>query len=158
MTCAQSQWTFHEGDLDRADVIDLLALHWQAMRSSSPPDACHVLAIDSLRALDVSFWSLREKALLLGVGALKQLSRDHGEIKSMRTNPSVVGRGVGSAMLHHIISEGRQRGLTRLSLETGSTGIFQPAIRLYERHGFVRCEPFGDYKPTPFNIFYTRAI
>ena len=154
----ETSLTFHEGDLDSPDVQSLLAFHFNEMRATSPPDACHVLPIDGLREPAVTFWSAREDGKLLGAGALKQLAADHGEIKSMRTAPDVLGRGVGRAVLHHIVGEARRRGYRRLSLETGSTEPFAAALRLYESEGFVPCGPFGDYRDTPFTRFFTRAL
>ena len=151
-------WTFHQGDLDSADVHALLLFHFQSMRASSPPEACHVLPTDGLRAPDMSFWSVRENGWLLGVGALKELSSEHGEVKSMRTAPNALGRGVGTAMLHHILAEARSRGYRRVSLETGSTEPFAAALRLNEREEFVRCGPFGGYEDTPFTRFFTREV
>ena len=150
--------TFQSGDLDSADVQALLALHLEQMRTTSPPDACHVLPIDGLRDPAVTFWSARENGALVGVGALKALAPDHGEIKSMRTAPGAVGRGVGRAILHHIVAEARSRGYRRLSLETGSTEPFAAALRLYESEGFVPCAPFGDYKDTPFTRLFMREL
>jgi putative acetyltransferase len=150
--------TFHEGDLDSGDVQALLDFHFAEMRKTSPPEACHVLPIDGLRDPAVTFWSARDDDELLGVGALKELARDHGEIKSMRTAPAALGRGVGRNLLHHIVTEARHRGYHRLSLETGSTEAFSVALRLYESEGFVRCGPFGDYQDTPFTRFFTREL
>ena len=149
---------FVKGDLDSADVRALLELHFSSMRSTSPPEACHVLPIDGLREPDVTFWSMREDGQLLGVGALKELGPDHGEVKSMRTAPEALGRGVGTAMLAHIVAEARSRGYSRLSLETGSTEPFAAALHLYQREGFVPSGPFGGYQPTPFTRFFTRIL
>jgi len=150
--------TFHEDDLDSVDVIQLLRFHFVQMQSTSPPEACHVLPIDGLRDPAVTFWSARQDGRLVGVGALKELASDHGEVKSMRTAPEALGRGVGSAILAHTIAEARRRGYTRLSLETGSTEPFAAALRLYERERFVPCGPFGDYQDTPFTRFFTRGL
>ena len=92
---------------------------------------------------------------MVGVGALKRLSDVHGEIKSMHTEESYRRRGVGSAVLGHIIAEARKMGLTRLSLETGSWPYFGPARELYARHGFVVCPPFGSYGADPNSVFMT---
>lgn len=151
-------WTFHTGELDREDVSALLAHHFAEMRGNSPPEACHVLPSAGLAEPDITFWSVREGGRLLGVGALKALSSDHGEIKSMRTAPEALGRGVGTAMLRHIEQEALRRGYRRLSLETGSTAPFAAARRLYERAGFTRCGPFGGYLETPFTRFFTREL
>lgn len=153
-----SDWTFHRGELDRADVKSLLDFHFAQMRGNSPSGACHVLPSDGLSAPDISVWTVRENGELLGVGALKALSGDHAEIKSMRTVPAALGRGVGTAMLGHLLNEAGKRGHRRVSLETGSTEPFAAALRLYERRGFVPCEPFGGYPDTPFTRFFMREL
>ena len=150
--------TFHEGDLHSPDVGDLLRFHFEQMQATSPPEACHVLPLDGLKDQAVTFWSAREHGRLVGVGALKELAPDHGEVKSMRTSPEALGRGIGSLVLAHIVSEARSRGYTRLSLETGSTEPFAAALRLYARDGFAPCGPFGDYRDTPFTRFFTREL
>jgi putative acetyltransferase len=149
---------FQSGDLDSADVQALLAFHFEQMRKTSPRDACHVLPIDGLRHPAVTFWSARDEGELVGVGALKELAPDHGEIKSMRTAPGALGRGVGRAILHHIVAEARSREYRRLSLETGSTKPFAAALRLYESEGFVPCGPFAEYQDTPFTRFLTLEL
>ena len=151
-------WTFHEADLDSADVRALLDYHFTAMQGASPPEACHVLPSDGLRNPAVTFWSLREDGRLLGVGALKELDSRHGEVKSMRTAPSELGRGVGGKILSYIVAEARRRGYSRLSLETGSTPEFAAALRLYERDGFKPGPPFGGYPESPFTRFFTREL
>jgi putative acetyltransferase len=150
--------TFHAGDLDSPDVGALLDFHCAEMRAISPPDACHVLPAIGLRDPAVTFWSAREEGELVGVGALKELALDHGEVKSMRTSPGAVGRGVGRAILRHIVTEARARGYRRLSLETGNTEPFAPALRLYESEGFQEWGPFGDYHDIPFSSFFSRRL
>ena len=145
--------TIHRGELDRDDVEALLALHFAAMQDHSPPEACHVLPIDSLRHPSITFFSARNEGRLLGVGALKELDRLNGEIKSMRTAPEAAGQGVGRAILHAIIEEARRRGYRRLSLETGTTADFAAALRLYGSAGFRPCAAFGGYAESPFTIF-----
>ena len=152
-------FTFHEGDLDSEDVAALLKLHAAGMEASSPPEACHFLVADALRDPAIRFFAMRdEDGVLMGIGALKSLGAGEGEIKSMRTAPGALGRGVGGAMLAHLIAETRAMGLTRLSLETGSTPEFAGALRLYQRDGFIPCEPFGGYAPSPFTRFFSREI
>ena len=140
-------------DFEDHQVRELLALHFAQMRGQSPADACHVLSIDSLKAPDISLFSLWEDEDLLGVGALKALGDATGEIKSMRTRPDAVGRGVGGRILEHLIAEATRRGYRRLSLETGSGPAFEAALALYRRRGFVEGEPFGGYPPTDFTVF-----
>jgi putative acetyltransferase len=151
-------WTIHEGELDHDDVHALLAQHFAEMRAGSPPSACHVLPVDSLKDPAIRFFTLREHGELFGCGALKRLGEGHGEIKSMRTSDAALGRGVGKALVNHLIETARQQGISRLSLETGSTEQFAAALRLYEREGFEYCGPFGGYADTPFTRFLTREI
>jgi putative acetyltransferase len=150
--------TFNPGDLDSSDVQALLAYHFEQMRETSPPEACHVLPIDGLRDPAVTFWSAREAGALMGIGALKELTSDLGEVKSMRTAPAALGRGVGRKILHHIVAQAKSRGYARLSLETGSTEPFAAALRLYQSEGFIPCGPFGGYEDTPFTRFFTREL
>ncbi|WP_246104803.1 GNAT family N-acetyltransferase [Sphingomonas xanthus] len=151
-------WTFHEGELDCKDVRALLDQHFAEMRAGSPPAACHVLPVDGLKIPEIRFFTLRDGGILLGCGALKRLEPGHGEVKSMRTVDGALGRGVGKAMLKHIIKEARIEGIGRVSLETGSTDQFAAAIRLYVREGFTPCGPFGDYADTQWTLFFTKAI
>ena len=152
-------FTFHEGDLDSGDVAALLEIHSAGMRESSPPEACHFLPLDGLRDPAIRFFAVRDsEGDLLGVGALKTLDLRHGEVKSMRTAPAALGRGVGGAMLAHLVDQARATGMTRLSLETGSTPDFAAALKLYQRDGFGPCDPFGGYPASPFSRFFTLVL
>jgi putative acetyltransferase len=111
------------------------------------------LDLDGLQAAAVTFWTIWDGDMLLGMGALKRLSAHHGEVKSMHTVQSARRRGVGSAMLRHIIATARAAGMSRLSLETGSWDYFQPARALYKSYGFVECPPFDDYVPDANSVF-----
>lgn len=141
------------GGLDDERVAALLRHHFTTSRAQSAPGSSHALDLSVLRAPDIGFWTAWEGETLLGVGALRRLSADHGEVKSMHTAEAARRRGVGATMLRHIVDEARKAGMTRLSLETGSWPYFRPAVELYRSHGFVECAPFGDYKPDPSSIF-----
>lgn len=71
----------------------------------------------------------------------------------MHTAQAMRGKGVGSAMLRHIITTARASGMSRLSLETGSWEYFRPARELYRSHGFLECPPFADYLLDPNSVF-----
>lgn len=145
-------------DPARPDVFALLEEHLRNMHELSPPESVHALDVTRLKSPDITFWSVRDGATLLGCGALKELDRQHGEVKSMRTPSSHRRRGAGRALLAHLIDEARRRGYKRLSLETGAMEAFTPAWRLYESFGFARCGPFADYKPDPNSAFMTLAL
>lgn len=140
-------------DLTDPQTRALLALHLAGMQASSPADAVFALDLSGLKAADVDVWTLWDGAQVAGVGALRTIDAGHGEIKSMRTHPNHLRKGVGRAMLLHIIVEARRRGMERLSLETGSGAAFEPALALYRGQGFVDGEVFGGYESSAFNQF-----
>jgi putative acetyltransferase len=143
------------GDLTDARVIDLLRHHFTSARAQTAPGSAHALDLDGLRAPGITFWTAWDGETLVAIGALKQLSQDHGEVKSMHTALAARRKGLGSAMLRHIIASARSRGMSRLSLETGSWDYFHPAVALYRKHGFIECPPFAGYVPDPNSVFMT---
>ena len=145
-------------DLSRPAIHALLEEHLQDMRALSPPESVHALDLDRLRQPGITFWSVWDGSLLVGCGALKELSRTHGEVKSMRTPAALRRRGAGRAMLAHIVEVARDRGYQRLSLETGSMSGFQAAQQLYASVGFACCGPFGDYGEDPNSVFMTLRL
>jgi putative acetyltransferase len=147
-----------EGGLDDARVVALLHTHVTRAQAETAPGSAHALDLWALRAPEVTFWSAWEGDAVVGVGALKRLSDEHGEIKSMHTAEAARGRGVGSALLGEIMATARARGMSRLSLETGSWPYFFPARALYARHGFVECPPFGAYREDPNSVFMTLEL
>lgn len=142
----------------RPDVLALLEGHLADMRATSPPESVHALDPHALTASHVSFWTARDEGLLLGCAALADLGGGEGEVKSMRTAPASRGRGVAAALLGHLLGTARERGYARVSLETGSQDFFAPARRLYARHGFGVCGPFGSYREDPHSTFMTLAL
>jgi putative acetyltransferase len=145
-------------DLAGEPTRALIMRHLRGMHENSPPESVHAFDVDKLRAPDVSFWSAWIDGEIAGCGALKRLDATRGELKSMRVADAHLGRGVGRAMLEHLVAEARALGLASLWLETGSTQAFNPAIKLYESAGFVRCGPFADYTDDPFCVFMTLAL
>jgi putative acetyltransferase len=146
------------GGLEDPRVLALLDLHVARARSETARGSAHALDASGLKSPEVSFWTVWEDDAVVGVGALKQLSPDHGEIKSMYTVESARRRGVGSAVLQHIMTQARERRMRRLSLETGSWAYFAPARTFYGRHGFIECPPFAGYKPDPNSVFMTLEL
>ena len=137
------------------DVRALLDRHLAFARSTSPPEDVHALDHEGLLDPAVTFFSFRQHGELLAVGALKRLDDGHAELKSMHTAEAARRRGVGRAMLEHLVAVARQRGFRRLSLETGTARVFEPARSLYTGAGFEPCPPFGDYGPSPNSAFMT---
>ena len=155
-------------ELTHPQVIDLLREHLAGMHAESPPESVHALDLSGLRQPQITFltaWrlpvdgSIHEEAELVAMGALKELvpstatKGGHGELKSMRTRARHLRQGAAQAILTELLNLARQRGYARVSLETGSTPAFEPAITMYRRFGFVDCGPFADYRKDPFSRF-----
>jgi putative acetyltransferase len=142
------------GHLDDPRIIDLLRLHLESMRVYSPPGNVHALDLSGLKQPEVTFFAAWEGEQLLGCGALRELGPVHGEIKSMRTAPGHLRKGVAAALVRHMLGVAGYRGYRTVSLETGSGPAFEPALLLYTRFGFVKGGPFGDYTASDFNRFF----
>jgi putative acetyltransferase len=138
-----------------ADIRALLARHLEFCRSSSDPQDVYALDIDGLLDPAVTFCSYRRNGEVLGVGALKLLDDSHAELKSMHTAMTARGQGIGRAMVEHLVGIARERGLDRISLETGSQPEFAPARLLYARSGFTVTGAFGAYPDSPASTFMT---
>lgn len=147
-----------EDDLRGEAIIALIREHLAEMRRISPPESCHTLEVEELRAPEITFWSAWDRDELRGCAALKELDPTTGEIKSMRTVAGSRGSGVGTRLLEHLLREAAGRRYSVLYLETGSMTEFEPARRLYTKYGFEPCGPFGGYVEDPNSIFMMKRI
>lgn len=148
----------HADDLSSADTRALVTAHVSGMLENTPPESCHALDADALLDNGALLWTARLDGELAGIGALAPWGGDAGELKSMRVTEAFLGKGIGRAILRHIVSEARARGIRSLWLETGSGEDFAAARGLYASEGFVECPPFGAYRPDPLSTFMTRQI
>ena len=158
-------------ELTHPQVIALLEEHLAGMRAESPPECVFALDLDGLRRPEITFLTAWRRAPsgspgdaegeLLAMGAIKELAPTtateggHGELKSMRTTARHLRQGAAQAILTELLALARQRGYARVSLETGSTPAFEPAMAMYRRFGFVECGPFADHREDPFSRFMT---
>lgn len=140
------------------DVRALLRHHREDVLTVTPPENVYALPAEGLIAPGIVFFAARIGGDLAGIGALREIDSTQGEVKSMRTAPGFLRRGVGRAVLDAILSEARKRAYTRLSLETGAHPHFAPAHELYRAAGFVPCGAFGAYLDDPNSVFMTRAL
>lgn len=150
--------TITEDDLTAEDVRALIAFHLSGMHAESPACKVHALPLEKLRQPGVTFFAARVHGTLAAIGAIKHLDEAHGELKSMRAAPEWRGKGVGEAMLQHLLGVARGRGYARVSLETGRTDAFAPAVALYRKYGFENCEAFADYVVDDFSQCLTLAL
>lgn len=140
------------------DMAFVMARHTADMHADTPPESIHMMDADALAIPEVSFYVLRDAGKAIGMGAFKQMDATHAEIKSMHVLSEYRGQGLSRLMLDHLMDAATSAGVTRLSLETGSQAMFEPARRLYLRAEFTECEPFGDYVLDTNSVFMTRTL
>jgi putative acetyltransferase len=141
---------------NQPDVLALIEALDAYQKPLYPAESHHGIDIDALSQSNVLFAVARtpDSGTAVGCGALV-LNADHAELKRMYTDPSQRGKGVASSLLQLLETEARRRGCTRFMLETG---YLQPeALALYERHGYERCGPFGDYVDDPNSVFMRKS-
>ena len=143
-------------DIARADIKNLLALH---IEEAENQDCSHAFPIERLSQPDVYFFSARDdNDDLMGCAGLKFINEKHGEIKSVRTHPNHLRKGVSTALMGYLESFAVQNSLERLSLETHSTPDYQAARALYESLGYEYCDPFGDYTSSDMSVFMEKLM
>ena len=147
-----------EGNFDNPEVNELLIKHFIELRAASPEGSAHVLDIPGLRVPSVKFWSLWDGEKLIGCGALKFLTKDHGEFKSIRIHDNFRKQDQGIKVINHLINEAKKLEIKRLSIETGAGDFFIPARKLFQKTGFTECEPFAHYKKDINSVYLTMLI
>ncbi len=145
-------------DLSGGEVIQLLEQHLADMYATSPPESVHALDVEALKSPAITFFSGWLGGELQGCLAIKELTPNHIELKSMRTTNASRKSGVASKLLTHALNSAIERGYQQVSLETGTQDFFLPARNLYEKFGFSDCGPFADYELDPHSHFMTREL
>lgn len=139
--------------LEDSGVLDLLKQHLIDMYQHSPADSVFALKPEQLSDPNTKFLSARINGKAVGCIALKYIGNKQGEIKSMRVASSARKLGIGQQLLQELLTVAQREQLDSVLLETGSADFFKPAIKLYEKFGFIRCRAFGEYEENPFSVF-----
>ena len=147
-----------ENNFDDLKVNELLKKHFIELRSVSPAGSTHVLDIDGLKDNTIKFWSIWDKENLVGCGAIKILSQNHGEFKSIRVHDNFRNKGYGIKVINHLIDEAKKLDINRISIETGAGNFFKPARKLFKKCNFELCEPFAHYKKDINSLYLTKLI
>ena len=145
-------------DLSGEAVKKLLQIHLENAAKHSPEEAIFALDLDALKLPEISFWTVWENDQILACGALKQLNKNHAEIKSMHTLEKSRGKGVASKLLSHILKQAQLKDISQISLETGTAIAYSSAHRLYKKFGFSECQPFDDYEESPHSLYMTLEL
>lgn len=140
------------------DLGLLFQRHSAEMHADTPPESIHMMPREALVSPGIDFFVLRRSGEAIGMAALKRLADGQGEVKSMHVLAEARGGGLSRLMLDRLFAHARQKGLMRLSLETGAQASFAAARGLYAGAGFVECLPFGNYRPDPNSVFMTLGL
>ncbi len=141
---------------DTADAKALIAELEAHLAPLYPRESRHGYSVEKLIAEAVAFFLIRHDGAPAGCGGIKFFDNEYGEIKRMYVRPQFRGLGFAKMMLDHLADYARSQGVGTLRLETG---IHQgAAISLYERTGFRRIPPFGEYRQDPLSRFYEKHI
>jgi putative acetyltransferase len=141
---------------DQPEVIRLID-ELDAYQKPLYPPECHFgIDIAALSQPNVLFAVARDDGGdAIGCGAVV-LNAEYGELKRMFTVPACRGQGVAQALLAFLEQVAIEQGCTHVALETG---IYQDqALTFYERAGYSRRGPFGDYPDDPFSVFMDKRL
>ncbi|WP_456388078.1 GNAT family N-acetyltransferase [Profundibacter sp.] len=144
-----------QGNPRDAQAVALLQASHALMESLFLPEDNHYLSIDALCTPDIHFFIAREAEDTLGCAALADKS-EYGELKSMFVSEAARGKGAADALMRQLEDHARTLKLPALKLETGN--LLHAAHKLYERHGFSLCQPFGDYTANDSSIFMEKRL
>lgn len=147
--------TVRAGRPDSPEGTALLRASQAYLASLYPAEHNHYLSIEALCAPHIRFFVAEDAGRACGCAALAVMG-EYGEVKSMFVDPAARGAGAGAALMARLEAEARGLGLAALKLETGDD--LYPAHRLYRRHGFTECGPFGDYAEGPHSVFMEKRL
>lgn len=141
---------------DSADARLLIEELTAYLTPLSPPESQHGYSIEKLLARNVDFFVVRVDGRPAACGGIEFFGSEYGEIKRMYVRPEFRGQGLGKLIVEHLAEHARSLGIALLRLETGT--MMLDAVGLYERAGFERIPPFGNYKADPLSTFFEKRI
>jgi putative acetyltransferase len=141
---------------DVRDMVSALNAH---MIPLTPREFQFQLTVEQMAEPSVTVFVARNgDGNAVGMASLKEHGEGLGDVKRMFTKPEVRGQRVGSALLRQVEQLARDRGLSRLVLETGEAPGFEAAWRIYERSGFTQCGAVLDYPDSGYSRFYEKKF
>jgi putative acetyltransferase len=141
---------------DTPEAIQLIDELEAYLTPMYPQESRHGYSVEKLIKQGVAFFVTRHEGVPVGCGGVQLFGMEYAEVKRMYVRPQFRGLGLAKLMLNHLAAYTGQQGVTVLRLETG---IHQhEAVGLYERYGFQRRPPFGEYREDPLSIYYEKLI
>ncbi len=138
------------------DALKLIDGSEAALRAVYTPDECFAYSPKELAEPNVRFYLARDdQGAPMGCVAAADMG-DYIEVKRLFVSPDAQGTGLGRALMAHLEAEAKAAGHSMVRLETGD--LLVSACALYERIGYVRRGPFGDYEKAEASTFMEKAL
>jgi len=142
---------------DSPEAVELIGeLDEHLMGHPYPPQSRHAFSVEKLLREQVVFFVTWYDGKLAGCGGIKMFGTEYGEVKRMFVRPEFRGKGLGKLMLEHLTLYAVRQGVNVVRLETGIYEV--EAIGLYERCGFQRRAPFGEYVEDPMSVYFEKQV
>jgi putative acetyltransferase len=142
-------------DPSRIEVYQLIEQLDEYQSALYPPESNHLDSIEELSKSNAFFLAAYSDAVVCGIGSVK-VFEDYGEIKRVYVPLHQRGKGIAIAIMAELENHLVEQALNYARLETGIHQM--EAIGLYERLGYYRIEPFGDYKEDPLSVFMEKKL
>ena len=126
-----------------------------------PPESNHLEPVEKLISPDYYFIAARREGELLGIASFRRMpahgaSQPYVEIKRLYVPRKFRGMGLATQLMDVLEEKALAEGYTEACLETGiSQG---EALRLYERRGYHKTNPFGAYLEDPLSVFMRKTL
>ena len=149
-------FTIQPGAVTDPGVPELFAAADAYALSLYPAENYHALPPEGFARPGVLLLVARDDAgAALGMAALAP-GEGFGELKRMFVHERARGTGLGRALLGAVESAARERGVGLLRLETAE--VQEAAVALYERLGYRRIPPFGEYVDDPTSLCMEKPL
>jgi GNAT superfamily N-acetyltransferase len=141
---------------DTPDAVQLITELEATLEPHYPTESRHGYSVETLLEQGVAFFVVRRGDVPAGCGGVQIYGEEYAELKRMYVRPAHRGLGLAKRLVEHLGGYSLERGVPVLRLETG---IYQEAaIGLYERMGFTRIGPFGEYRDDPLSVFMEKRL
>ena len=88
------------------------------------------------------FLAVLDDGKLIGTGAIKRMDENTAELKRLWLLEEYHGQGIGHRIVMQLFDFARQKGYTRIRLQTGETQI--RALEFYKRLGFYEIQSYRE--------------
>ncbi len=137
------------------DALTMIAESEAELASIYPPEVRYAFSPDQLTNAGVAFLVAYRDSDPIGCGGVA-FYVGFAELKRIFVTKSARGTRVAVKVVEGLEDIARRSGRSVIRLETGESS--PEAIRLYERAGYARREPFADYVDNGSSVFMEKTL